>query len=154
MTTLFEALGWIEAERGAPPPLAMVRPTATRQDANTAVVNAFFGQSSLRRAGFGEGGVLPFWESGVMSMQSLLSVGPDQIRDVLDRDPRALLIKSDLGSTSFFMHGMQKYFIGMVDSWSPEEPCSRQPLKPRLGQVFRQSWSSLPSKFLLPVIVF
>ena len=37
------------------------------------------------------------------------------------------------------MHGIQKYIIGMVDSWSPEEPSSRQPLKPIM------SWSSFPT---------
>jgi hypothetical protein len=139
VTTLFEALGWIEAERGALPPLAIFRPTATRQQANTAVVKAFFNQSSLHMTGFDRGGVLPFWESGVMSMQSLQSVTSDRIRHALEQDPRALLIKSDPGSTSFFMSGVKKYFIGMVDSWSPEEPCSRQSLKPLM------SWSSFPT---------
>ena len=140
MKTLFEALGWIEAERGAPPPLAIFRPTAKRQDANLAVVRAFFAQSSLAMEGFDQGGVLPFWESGgIMSMQSLQSVTSDQIRRALEQDPRALLIKSDPGSTSFFMSGVRKYFVGIVDSWSPEEPCSRQSLKPL------KSWSSVPS---------
>ena len=130
MTSLVEALGWIEAARGAAPPLAMVRPTATRQDSNIAVVNAFFVQSSLTMEGFSKGGVLPFWQSPLISVQSLLRFGPDEMGDVLDRDPRAFLIKSDIGSVSFFMHGAQKYMIGMVESWSPQEPSSRQPLQP------------------------
>ena len=138
-TSLVEAFGWIEAARGAAPPLAMVRPTATRQDANMAVVNAFFGQSSLTKAGFSKGGVVPFWESPLMSMRSLVRVGPDEMREVLARNPRALLIKSDLGSSSFFMNGLQKYIIACVDSWSTEEPWSRQPLKPIM------SWSSFPT---------
>ena len=140
MATLFEALGWIEAERGAPPPLAIVRPTATRQDANLAVVKAFFAQSSLAMEGFDVGGVLPFWVSGgMMSMQSLQSVASDRIKHALESDPRALLIKSDPGTTSFFISGVKKYFVGIVDSWLPEEPCSRQSLKPL------KSWSSFPS---------
>ena len=137
VTSLVEAFGWIQAARGAAPPLAMVRPTATRKDSNMAVVNAFFGQSSLTKEGFSKGGVVPFWESPLISMQSLLRFGPDEMRDVLD--PRAFLIKSNIGSCSFFMHGIQKYMIGMVDSWSPEEPSSRQPLKPIM------SWSSFPT---------
>jgi len=139
VTSLVEAFGWIQAARGAAPPLAMVRPTATRKDSNMAVVNAFFGQSSLTKAGFSKGGVVPFWESPLISMQSLLRFGPDEMRDVLDRDPRAFLIKSKIGACSFFMHGIQKYMIGMVDSWSSEEPSSRQPLQPIM------SWSSFPS---------
>ena len=130
VTSLVEAFGWIQAARGAAPPLAMVRPTATRQDSNIAVVNAFFVQSSLTMEGFSKGGVLPFWQSPLISVQSLLRFGPDEMGDVLDRDPRAFLIKSDIGSVSFFMHGTQKYMIGMVDSWSPQEPSSRQPLQP------------------------
>ena len=140
MATLFEALGWIEADRGAPPPLAIVRPTATRQDANLAVVKAFFAQSSLAMEGFDVGGVLPFWVSGgIMSMQSLQSVASDRIRHALENDPRTLLIKSDPGPTGFFISGVKKYFVGIVDSWLPEEPCSRQSLKPL------KSWSSFPS---------
>ena len=140
MTALFVALGWMEAERGAPPPLAIFRPTATREDANKAVVKAFFAQSSLAMEGFDQGGVMPFWESkGIMSVQSLQSVTSDRIRHALEQDPRALLIKGDPGATSFFMSGVKKYFMGLVDSWSPEEPCSRQSLKPL------KSWSSFPS---------
>jgi hypothetical protein len=139
VTSLVEAFDWIEAARGAAPPLAMVRPTATRKDSNMAVVNAFFGQSSLTKEGFSKGGVVPFWESPLISMQSLLRFGPDEMRDVLDRDPRAFLIKSKIGACSFFMHGIQKYMIGMVDSWSSEEPSSRQPLQPIM------SWSSFPT---------
>ena len=133
VTALFQALDWIEAERGAPPPLALVKPTATRQDANFAVVRAFFAQSSLSNAGFHKGGVMPFWESGVMSTQSFKSVGEDEIKDILTRDPRAFLNKSDHGANNFLMHGMQKYMIGIVDAWSPEEPCSKQPLKPLMS---------------------
>ena len=140
VTSLFEALGWMEAERGAPPPLALVRPLATRQDANMAVVTAFFAQSSLSMDGFAKGGVLPFWQSGgIMSVQSLQSVTSDRIRHVLDQDPRALCIKGDPGSTSFYMSGMKKFFVGVVDSWSSEEPCSRQSLKPI------KYWSSFQS---------
>ena len=131
MATLFEALGWIEAERGAPPPLAIVRPTATRQDANLAVVKAFFAQSSLAMEGFDAGGVLPFWVSGgMMSMQSLQSVSSDRAKQALENDPRALLIKSDPGTTSFFISGVKKYFVGIVDAWLPEEPCSRKFTQP------------------------
>ena len=156
MATLFEALGWIEAERGAPPPFAIVRPTATRQDANLAVVKAFFAQSSLAMEGFDVGGVLPFWVSGgIMPMQSLQSVASDRVRHALEHDPRALLIKSDPGTTSCFISGIKKYFVGIVDAWLPEEPCSRQSLKPfKSWSIFCQSWSSLPSKIWLPGIVF
>jgi len=154
VTSLVEALGWIEAARGAAPPLAMVRPTATRQDANMAVVNAFFGQSSLTKAGFSKGGVVPFWESPLISMQSLLRFGPDEMRDVLDRDPRALLIKSDLGSCSFSCTVSRSISLGW---WTPGHPRSHRRDNHSnqlcLGQVFRQSWSSLPSKFWLPGIV-
>ena len=139
MTSLVEAFGWIQAARGAAPPLAMVRPTATRQDANMAVVTAFFAQSSLTMRGFSKGGVVPFWEAALMSLQSLMRVGPDEMREVLARNHRALLIKSDLGSTSFFMNSLQKYIIACVDAWSTEEPWSRQPLKPLV------SWSSFPT---------
>ena len=83
-----------------------------------------------------------------MSMQSLQSVTSDRIRHALEQDPRALLIKSDPGSTSFFMSGVKKYFIGMVDSWSPEEPCSRQSLKPL------KSWSSFPTTLVKSAIEF
>jgi hypothetical protein len=139
VTSLVEAFGWIQAARGAAPPLAMVRPTATRQDSNIAVVNAFFVQSSLTMEGFSKGGVVPFWQSPLISVQSLLQFGPDEMGDVLDRDPRAFLIKSNIGACSFVMHGIQKYMIGMVDSWSSEEPSSRQPLQPIM------SWSSFPT---------
>ena len=140
VTTLFEALGWMEAARPAPPPLAVFMPTATQEDANKAVVKAFFAQSSLAMEGFHQGGVMPFWESNeIMSVKSLLSVTSERIQLVLKQNPRALLIKSDPGSTSLFMSGVKKYFMGLVDSWSPEEPCSRQSLKPL------KSWSSFPS---------
>ena len=105
-------------------------------------------QSSLTMEGFSKGGVLPFWQSPLISVQSLLRFGPDEMGDVLDRDPHAFLIKSDIGSVSFFVHGTQKYTIGMVDSWSPQEPSSRQPLQPimycffpdNLGQVFHRNF--------------
>ena len=154
VTSLVEAFGWIQAARGAAPPLAMVRPTATRKDSNMAVVNAFFGQSSLTKEGFSKGGVVPFWESPLISMQPLLRFGPDEMRDVLDRDPRALLIKSDLGSCSFSCTVSRSISLGW---WTPGHPRSHRRDNHSnqlcLGQVFRQSWSSLPSKFWLPGIV-
>ncbi len=77
----------------------------------------------------------PIWEStGIMSKQSLQSVTSDRIRHTLEQDPRALSAKSDPGSTSFFISGVKTYFVGIVDSWMPEEPCSiqsRKPLKSR-----------------------
>ena len=50
--TLFEALGWVEAERCAPPPMAIVTPKETREDANMAAVTAFFAQPGLGVDGF------------------------------------------------------------------------------------------------------
>jgi hypothetical protein len=47
VATLFETLCWMEAERGDPPPLAVFRPRASREDVNMAMVKAFFAQSSL-----------------------------------------------------------------------------------------------------------
>ncbi len=155
VTTLFEALGWIEAERGAPPPLAILRPTATRQQANTALVKAFFNQSSLHMTGVDRGGVLPFWESGMMSMQSLQSVTSDRIRHALEQDARAFLIKSEPGSTSCSCTASRSISLG----WSTHGR-RRSHVRDNhsnhlnIGQVIRQSWSSLPSRLWLPGTVF
>ena len=65
-----------------------------------------------------------------MSMQSLQSVSSDRAKQALENDPRALLIKSDPGTTSFFISGVKKYFVGIVDAWLPEEPCSRKFTQP------------------------
>ena len=77
-----------------------------------------------------------------MSTRSLQSLSPDQTRHVLETDPRALLVKSDSGSTSFFTSGVKKYLVGATDMWSTEEPCSKSraevPLGfPKVGRVRR-----------------
>ena len=121
--SLFEALGWAEADRCAPPPMAIMTPTDTREGANVAAVKAFFAQSGLGVDGFDQGGVQPFWMSvPIMSTKSLQSLCSDRMRSLMETDPRALLVKGDPGSTSFFMSGVKKYFVGAVDMWAPEEP--------------------------------
>ena len=123
--SLFEALGWIEAERCDPPPLAIVMPTDTREGANVTVVKAFFAQSGLGVDGFDQGGVQPFWMSvPIMSTKPLQSLCSDRMRSFMETDPRALLVKGDPGSTSFFMSGVKRYVVGAVDTWAPEEPSS------------------------------
>ena len=104
--------------------------------------------------GFSKGGVLPFWQSPLISVQSLLRFGPDEMGDVLDRDPRAFLIKSDIGSVSFFYArypevydwdgGLMVTTGAIVETTTPTN---------YVLVFFRQSWSSLPSKFWLPGIV-
>ena len=114
--SLFEALGWIEAERCAPPPLAITTPTDTREGPNMTMVKAFFAQSGLGMDGFDQGGVQPFWMSvPIVSTKSLQSLSSDRMRSLMETDPRALLVKGDPGSTSFFMSGVKKYFVGAVD---------------------------------------
>ena len=122
--SLFEELQWIKADPGAAPPLAIMTPTVTRKEANMAIVKEFVVQSGFGMEGFDQGGVSPFWSGNVMSLQSLQYTSTDNLRRVLEADPRALLVNGDPGSTSFFMSGLKKYFVGAVDKWSPEEPSS------------------------------
>ena len=94
--SLFETLGWVEAERCAPPPMAIATPKDTREGANVAAVKAFFAQSGLGMDGFDRGGVQPFWMSvPIMSTKSLQSLSSDRMRRVMETDPRALLVKFD-----------------------------------------------------------
>ena len=120
--SLFEALGWVEAERCAPPPMAIMTPTDTREGVNVAAVKALFAQPGLGMDGFDQDGVQPFWMSvPIMSTKSLQSLSSERMRSSMETDPRALLIKGDPGSTSF-MSRVKKYFVGAVDTWVPEEP--------------------------------
>ena len=120
--SLFEALGWAEADRCAPPPMAITTPTDTCEGASVAAVKAFFSQSGLGMDGFDQGGVQPFWMSvPIMSTKSLQSLSSDLTRSLMETDPRAVLVKGAPGSTSFYVSGTKKYFVGAVDMWAPEE---------------------------------
>jgi hypothetical protein len=71
-----------------------------------------------------------------MSLQSLQSLQSPDVFSLLSREPRALLVKRDSGSVSYFISGRLQYFVGAIDAWSTEEPCSRQSLNHlNLGQV-------------------